>query len=224
MLIEKRNGLIALCCLALSGCLTSGGDAAAPAAGGGGGGGGVPPVTNNPPVISGNPASAGTVGQSYSFTPQATDPNGDSLTFSIENAPNWSAFNAQTGSLSGTPGAGDVGQYSNIRISVSDGTLTATMSGFSIDVMQVGTSSTTLSWSVPTQNEDGTALTNLQGYKIYYGRSSGNYTNQIDIDNPGLTTFVVENLSPDTYYFSATAINSGGEESRFSGEAQRIVN
>lgn len=223
MLIETRNGLVALSCLMLSACLTSGGETGVPAAGGGGGGGGIP-TTNSAPIISGNPAPAGTAGQSYSFTPQASDPDGDTLTFSIENAPSWSSFNAQTGSLTGTPQAGDVGQYSNIRISVTDGTLSASMSGFTIDITQVGTLSTTLTWSAPTLNEDNTTLTDLQGYKIYYGRSSGNYTNQIDVNNPGVTTLVVDNLSPDTYYFSATAINSGGEESRFSGELQRTVN
>ena len=64
----------------------------------------------------------------------------------------------------------------------------------------------------------------LAGYKIYYGKSSGSYTDQIRIDNPGINSFVVNNLTPDTYFFAATAFNSSGFESRFSGEAMKTVN
>ncbi|MEL7187689.1 MAG: fibronectin type III domain-containing protein, partial [Pseudomonadota bacterium] len=64
----------------------------------------------------------------------------------------------------------------------------------------------------------------LIGYKIYYGRSSGSYTNEIDINNASVTTYVVDNLSPDTYYFAATAISQSGGESRLSGEAIKVVN
>ena len=126
--------------------------------------------------------------------------------------------------LTGTPTLGDVGSFTNIRISVSDGQASASLPGFRIDVSQVSLGSATLSWTAPTQNEDGSALTNLAGYKIYYGRSSGTYSNEVRIDNPGVTSFVVENLSPDTYFFAATALNSAGAESRFSGEAVKTVN
>jgi hypothetical protein len=39
-----------------------------------------------------------------------------------------------------------------------------------------------------------------------------------------MTTYVVENLSPDTYYFAATAFNESGVESRYSGEAVKTLN
>lgn len=67
-------------------------------------------------------------------------------------------------------------------------------------------------------------MTDLAGYKIYYGKSSRSYTSQIRIDNPGVTTYVVDNLTPDTYYFAATASNASGIESSFSGEAVKTVN
>ena len=180
--------------------------------------------SNQPPTISGNAPLAVTIGDSYSFTPSASDPDGDPLTFSIDNRPGWASFNSNTGALSGTPTLGDVGSFANIRISVSDGQASASLPGFRIDVSQVALGSATLSWTAPTQNEDGSALTNLAGYKIYYGRSSGSYSNEVRIDNPGITSFVVDNLSPDTYFFAATAFNSAGAESRFSGEAIKTVN
>lgn len=80
-----------------------------------------------------------------------------------------------------------------------------------------------LSWTAPTQNEDATPLTDLAGYKIYYGKASGNYTDQVRIDNPGVTTYVVDNLTPDTYYFVATAYNEAGTESAYSSEAVKDI-
>ena len=82
----------------------------------------------------------------------------------------------------------------------------------------------TLSWQPPTQNADGTPLMDLAGYTIYFGTETQSYDSEIQLDNPGLTTYVVENLAPDTYYFAATAVNSSGIESTFSGELAVLVN
>ena len=179
---------------------------------------------NAAPSISGNPPGAIKVGEFYSFTPNASDPDGDSLTFSIENQPSWANFDNRSGQISGTPTLANIGMFSNVRISVSDGNASASLPTYAIDVTQFGTASTTLTWIAPTMNEDGTTLTNLAGYKIYYGKSSGNYTNTIQIDNASVTTYLVDNLSQDTYYFAATAFNATGEESQYSGEAVRALN
>ncbi len=95
--------------------------------------------------------------------------------------------------------------------------------GGSVTVNQVGFGSATLSWTPPTQNTDGSPLTDLAGYKIYYGTESGNYQTSIQIDNPGIAIYVVENLTPNTYYFVLTAIKSSGIESQFSNEASKQV-
>ena len=85
--------------------------------------------------------------------------------------------------------------------------------------------SATLVWQPPTAYTDGSPLTDLAGYTIYVGTSSGNYEyREIRLDNPGLTAYVVENLEPGTYYLAATAFNSSGIESAYSGEIVRIVN
>ena len=93
-----------------------------------------PNPTNHPPTISGSPPTTVAVGQTYSFTPTASDPDGDKLSFSIANRPSWATFNNATGALIGTPGSSNVGTFSNIVISVSDGTTTAQLPGFSIQV------------------------------------------------------------------------------------------
>lgn len=178
---------------------------------------------NSPPVISGSPPAQTTADQTWTFTPTASDPDGDVLTFTAQNAPSWATLNASTGTMSGTPGTGDVGTYSNIVITVSDGTASASLPAFSVEVIQAATGFAELSWTAPTTNTDGTALTDLVAYRIYYGTSAGSYSASAYIDNPGLTTYTVENLSPATWYFVATAVNSSGVESQFSNEASKTV-
>ena len=81
-------------------------------------------------------------------------------------------------------------------------------------------SATTLTWTAPTTNTDGSPLTDLSGYNLYYGTSSGNYTNTIHVGNA--TTYTL-NLSVGSYYFVATAYNSLGVESADSNEIMKAV-
>jgi hypothetical protein len=180
-------------------------------------------AANRAPTISGTAPLNATVGDAWSFTPNASDPDGDTLTFSIQNRPGWASFNSTSGRLSGTPEAADIGTFGNIRISVTDGDRTRALSAFSITVNQSNNGSITLSWTPPSQNTDGSPLTNLAGYRIYYGTAAGSYPNQIVVNNPGLSRYVVENLSPGTYYFVSTAVNSQGVESDFSNMAEKTV-
>jgi hypothetical protein len=171
------------------------------------------PPSNQSPVISGSPATSIVEGQSYSFIPTATDPDGDSLTFSVTNPPPWAAFSTATGRLSGTPGAGAVGNYPNIQIRVSDGLLQASLAAFSIDVQQSANGSLTVGWTPPTTRTDGSPLTNLAGFKLRYGNSVDDYPNTITIPNPGVTAYMVENLARGTYHFVVAAYDSSGSES-----------
>jgi len=179
-------------------------------------------AANSPPQINGTPSPSVNVGQGYTFTPTGSDPDGGNLTFNIQNMPPWAQFDTATGALSGTPQAGDAGSYANISISVSDGNLSDTLPNFTITVNQVSLGSATLNWLPPTQNEDGTALIDLAGYNIYWG-APGNYTNSVTINNPGLTSYVVDNLAPGTYEFVATALNAAGVESQYSNSVTKTI-
>jgi hypothetical protein len=183
-----------------------------------------PDDSNTAPTISGTPASQVVVGNSYSFTPTANDTDGDTLTFAVENQPEWTEFNAATGNLSGMATQGTEGMYGDIRISTSDGTATSSLPEFSIEVTQAANGTVTLSWTAPTENTDGSTLTDLDSYTIYYGQESGNYTNEVQVTNAGLTTFVLENLTPDTYYFVITASNNVDMESDYSNEVPHTLN
>jgi len=92
-------------------------------------------TASNAPTISGTPGAAVAAGSNYSFTPVAGDPDGNALTFSILNAPSWASFSTRTGELSGTaPATVTASIFPNIVISVSDGTLSASLPAFSIEL------------------------------------------------------------------------------------------
>jgi hypothetical protein len=182
-----------------------------------------PGGSNAPPTIQGQPGTSIVAGQAYSFSPTATDPNGDALTFTATNVPAWASFNQSTGTVTGTPTGTDVGTYSNIRITVSDGAASATLAAFAITVTDVGTGVATLSWTPPTQNSDGSALTNLAGYLITYGRSASALDRSISLSNSSLSTFVVENLSSGTWYFAISAVNSAGVSSAATNIASKTI-
>ena len=86
------------------------------------------------------------------------------------------------------------------------------------------TGAATLNWMPPTENMDGSTLEDLAGYKIYYGTSPDSFPNVISLNNPGLSSLVIESLSTNTtYYFSITALNSSGIESRFSNIVSKNI-
>ena len=173
---------------------------------------------NSAPTISGKPAGVTLSDETYDFAPNATDADGDTLTFSVQSKPAWANFNSTTGRLRGQPSFGDIGDYGGIVISVSDGTSSTSLPTFSISVSQTADGFVTLNWDAPTQNSDGSPLMDLAGFKIYYRKNSDPFNREVRIDNPSITTYVVEQLSPATYHLVATAITSSGVESWYSAE------
>ncbi len=180
-------------------------------------------VPNRAPTISGTPVTTAQADQPYSFKPTASDADGNTLTFSISNKPAWATFEASTGMLYGTPTAANVGTYSNIVITVSDGQLSAQLAAFSITVSPAPTKSVTLTWSVPTRNTDGSSLGDLAGFKVYYGTASGQYATTLSLPNATLSSVVIEGLTTGTWYFSIKSINTSGVESAYSGEVNAVL-
>jgi hypothetical protein len=180
---------------------------------------------NDAPSISGSPPADVVAGDLFSFKPSASDPDGDSLSFRIRNRPAWASFDAGTGKLSGTPGAGDVGSYSDIQIDVSDGAATVGLAPFSVTVNSAGdqTGSVSLSWTAPTARADGTPLqpSELAGYTVHYGQAQGNYDHTIGVDDPFKTSITITDLPTATYHFVLTARDSTGQVSSYSGSVSR---
>lgn len=182
-------------------------------------------TTNRPPVLSGTPPTSVTAGNAYSFRPTGSDPEGRTLTWSITNRPSWATFSTSSGALTGTPSASHVGTYSGIAIRVSDGVNRTSLPSFSIAVNAAGSSngSATLSWTPPTSNTNGSTLSNLAGYRIYYGTSSSSLNRTIQVANAGLTRYVVPDLSAGTWYFAVRAYSSTGGESTNSNTASKTI-
>ena len=184
-------------------------------------------VSNNTaPTISGSPATSATAGSNYAFQPSASDADGDTLTFSISNRPPWASFNTSTGRLSGTPGS--AATTSNIRISVSDGYTTSTLPAFSITVNSAApqTGSVSLSWTPPVARADGSALamSEIAGYTVRYGKSTGNYPNSQSVTGGWSTSTTINNLPVGTtYYMVVSTRDSDGREGAASSMATKLV-
>ncbi|MCU7942377.1 MAG: hypothetical protein KZQ87_06815 [Candidatus Thiodiazotropha sp. (ex Cardiolucina cf. quadrata)] len=177
---------------------------------------------NQAPVISGNPTNSVNAGESYSFTPSATDSDNDNLTFSVANLPAWAQFDNQTGALTGSPTADDVGDYSNIVITVSDGADEDSLSAFTVTVNLDTTASTTgsisLRWVAPTTRTDGSvlSLSEIQGYWIYVGTTRDNLQMVADINEGDMTTYVLDNLDLGDYYVAVSVYDQQNNMSSYS--------
>ena len=85
-------------------------------------------------------------------------------------------------------------------------------------------SSITFNWVPPTENSNGSPLTNLAGYKIHYGTASQDYSEVVALNNPSLSRYVLDSLPSGTWYFAITAYNTAGVESTLSGEISATLN
>jgi hypothetical protein len=168
----------------------------------------------------------------YGFQTWATDTTGRPVSYSIKNKPAWATFDTKYGHLYGVPTASSVGTYSNIVISATDGLTSAALPAFSITVTGTtvstsGTASTgsaTLHWTPPTQNTNGTTLTNLSGYVISYGTNSSSLSSTVKVANAGLSSYEIDGLAKGTYYFAISSYNSAGQTSTLSSTVSKTIN
>ena len=201
---------------ALAGCFDSD-------SGDGEGGGTVKETLNEPPVLAGVPATGITAGEAYLFQPTASDADSEALRFGIANKPAWASFDEYTGRLWGTPAESDIGTHKDIVISVSDGVSSVKLPSFSIKVTAFVRGSAELSWSAPTQNEDGSALTNLAGYKVRYGTSVSSLDTVVDVPGPATTDIVISDLAAGTWYFTVASYTNTGVQSAPAGPVYKTI-
>lgn len=163
---------------------------------------------NDAPVISGNPETSVNEDATYSFTPVASDIDGDSLTFSIVNQPAWASFDAQTGTLSGTPVNGDVGTTSDIVISVSDGTTATALAAFSLTVVNTNDAPEISGTPATSVNED----------------ASYSFTPTVsDVDAGDILIFSISNQPSWASFDTSTGTLSGTPSDADVGTDTRIV-
>jgi len=152
----------------------------------------------------------------------ASDPDsGDGVSFSEVGLPSFASltdFNNGTGQIALMPGSTDVGQYTAIVTVTDHGSSPLTgQSALDITVTSAFHGSALLTWTAPNTNTDGSPLTDLAGFRIYYGSTSGGpYPNMVPINNASVNSHQIDNLSAGAYYFVITALNTSGEESAYS--------
>jgi hypothetical protein len=126
----------------------------------------------------------------------------------------------------------DSWQTANIELELGENTITitaedtageTTSKSIAVNRESGENGSATLAWDAPTTRVDGTPLTNLAGYKIFYGRMSGIYDYEIEVNSPGVSTYVVEDLVSGDWYFALAAYDSAGLESDRSNEVVREI-
>jgi hypothetical protein len=79
-----------------------------------------------------------------------------------------------------------------------------------------------ISWVQPSKNVDGSPLTDLASYRIYYGAESRSYSQSIDVADAVATSHAFTALSGD-YFVTMTALDLDGNESAYSNEILRSV-
>jgi hypothetical protein len=82
-----------------------------------------------------------------------------------------------------------------------------------------------LSWVAPVEREDGTpiSMSEIAGYRVYYGASQGNYTNEVEIADSNTMQVTLSNLTTGTYYIAVTTIDTDGRESGFSQAVSKSI-
>jgi hypothetical protein len=80
-----------------------------------------------------------------------------------------------------------------------------------------------LHWEMPTENTNGTPLTDLQGYTIVYGESPGTMNKWVQISDIGTTNYVLSGLSPGIWYFAVLSYTSSGANSALSNVVSKTI-
>ena len=82
----------------------------------------------------------------------------------------------------------------------------------------VQTGSLTLQWTAPVTRADGTplSLADIDGYRIFYGDSAGNYPNRLEVPDGTAQSATITDIPVGTYYIVMTTYDVDGRESAHS--------
>jgi hypothetical protein len=164
-------------------------------------------------------AAAGAPTVQLSASPPGVAPGtATTLTWSTTDATDCTASGAWSGpkGSSGSESTGNLNQDQTYELSCTG------PGGTALAMTTVTVRAASLSWEAPTENVDGTPLTNLSGFTVHWGNASRNYTESVTFNDPTKLDYFVE-LSPNTYFFAVTALASDGGESAFSGEVSKTI-
>ena len=139
----------------------------------------------------------------------------------------WTTTGAQeclaSGGWTGTRGPDGSESIGPIRASTTYALNCSGPGGNTIEMVSVSAlGSISISWRAPTQTVDGSPLTDLAGYRIYYGSASRNYLTIVELDDPMAQDYTFTAASGD-YFVAMTALDSQDNESAYSNEILRSV-
>ena len=83
-----------------------------------------------------------------------------------------------------------------------------------------------LTWTAPSERADNTglSLSEIAGYRIYYGIETGNYPNQFVVNDGSAEQAQIEDVPPSgVYYLVMTTIDTDGRESSYSSEVVKTI-
>jgi uncharacterized lipoprotein NlpE involved in copper resistance len=86
-----------------------------------------------------------------------------------------------------------------------------------------GNGTATLSWEAPTTTTTGSALTDLAGYRIYYGINASDLSQTVQLNSIGVQTYLIDNLGQGTWYFAIKAVTTAGVESALSDVVSKTI-
>lgn len=127
-----------------------------------------------------------------------------------------------SGSLPGTT-SGTTGTTSGTTPGTTSGTTISGTTGTPTTTTTSVLGSATLSWTPPLQNTDGSMLTDLAGYHVYYGTDLSALNKVVTLPSASQVWYIVQNLTAGTWYFTVRAYNSAGVESDYSQSASKTI-
>ena len=167
--------------------------------------------------------AAARVGAAYKLLPEISNPGQRALAFTAQNLPPWARLDASTGTISGTPRTADIGEHSDIIITVADGAHRIATQPFSISVVGSGRGVATLQWRRPDSKVDGSPLDDLAGYRISYGRDPDDLDHSVFISDPDETSYEFSTLEEGMWYFAVIGVNANGVEGPPTVTAQKAI-
>lgn len=180
-------------------------------------------ASNAAPTIAGNGSATIRAGSDYQFQPDWADSDGDSLTFAAVNLPPWATLDPKTGRITGTPGTSDIGAYEAVAVTVADATHRVSTQDFTITVAGVGSGVASLRWQRSNSKVDGSALEDLAGYRILYGRDPEDLDHSVYIANPEALTYDFATLESGAWYFAVVAVDAFGLEGPATVPAMKVI-
>jgi hypothetical protein len=146
------------------------------------------------------------------------------LSWSSTNATSCTASGGWSGTLatSGSQSTGALSASTTYGLSCTGPGGSASQSA-TVSVTPATTGSATLTWAAPTVNTNGTSVTPLVGYTIYYGTTEGALTQSTVVSGASTLTDTITGLTPGTWYFAVAADAADGTQSAMSEIGSKTI-